>query len=66
MESQKHPVGSSMGPLSSKPGLVHSASGKLQKQSFFLLMDLLGMEPRTFHMLGKHSTLKLHPQPLVF
>lgn len=40
MEPQEHPVGSSMGPLGSKSGLVHSASGKLGKQSFFLLMDL--------------------------
>lgn len=41
MESQAHcSIGSSVGPLGPEPGLTHSASGKLGKQGFFLLMDL--------------------------
>lgn len=32
--------------------------------TFSLLLAGLGTEPKTLHMVGKHSTTELHPAPL--
>jgi hypothetical protein len=45
---------------------VRMDTGVLDGCFFFFSPLMLKMEPRTLHMLGSHSAIKLHPQPLDF